>query len=285
MISLRGHDTEIKGSIDILATKADEHKLLAASFFCAGCSVDCTNSVLCETLDQDPDIGTKNLTEQFEKVLKEPQARVKGALPANLVVVIDALDECEDRTGVERTLDMLFRYAADVPLRFLVTSSSRPEPEIYQWMTQNSQSRVFTDPYDIEESLVQVDNELYLKGELVNMSLTGTASQVDQLVNQSGVLFIYAAILIRYIKSGARFDTQKRLRSVLGIAPESARTHAQIDALYTAALKSALSEEELEVDKAADVQAVLRTALFAQEPISIKTIATLRLWQTSMARS
>ncbi|CAE6455424.1 unnamed protein product [Rhizoctonia solani] len=70
----------------------EERKLLAASFFCARSSADCRNvsrivptiayqlarysipfkSVLCQTLDQDPDIGTKNLKKQFEQLLEVP---------------------------------------------------------------------------------------------------------------------------------------------------------------------------------------------------------------------
>ncbi|KAH7304339.1 hypothetical protein B0J17DRAFT_589111 [Rhizoctonia solani] len=57
-------------------------------------------------------------------------------MPERLVVVIDALDECDGRKGVELILDMLFEYAPQVPLRFLVTS--RPEPEIYAKMASHS---------------------------------------------------------------------------------------------------------------------------------------------------
>ncbi|CAE6524374.1 unnamed protein product [Rhizoctonia solani] len=274
--------------------RAERRKLLAASFFCTRASAECRDvgrivptiayqlarysipfqSALCKILGQNPDIGSKNMLKQFEQLLKEPLQQVKDTIPNNLVVVIDALDECDDRNGVELVLDMLFRHAAYVPLSFLVTS--RPEPEIYNKMSSHAQSREAIHLHDIEQSLVRADIELYLKEELEFMSPPASQAEIEQLVQRAGTLFIYAATLVRYIRSGKRLaDPHKRLRSALGLTPESTKKHTQIDALYTAVLKSALNEDDLEADEAEDIRVVLRTVLFAQEPISVETIANL----------
>ncbi|KAH7317527.1 hypothetical protein B0J17DRAFT_773342 [Rhizoctonia solani] len=150
---------------------------------------------------------------------------LKDSMPDNLVVVIDALDECESQKGVEIILDMLFRYAGHIPLKVLIIS--RPEPEIYK------------------TSLVRADIELYLREELAFMSPTPV--EIEQLAHRSGCLFIYAATL----------------------------KHAEIDAPYSAVLHSALQEAHMEDQEAEDIKAVLRTVLFAQEPIDVKTIAVL----------
>ncbi|KAG8761749.1 hypothetical protein FRC11_013319, partial [Ceratobasidium sp. 423] len=125
--------------------------------------------------------------------------------------------------------------------------------------------------HDIESSFVRADIALYLEEVLGSMSLEPTI--ISHLVDQSGSLFIYAATLVRYIQSGP--DPKARLDSVLSMTPEATRKHAQIDALYTAVLKSALNEQVLEKTEMEDIQVVLRTVLFAQEPISIETVATL----------
>ncbi|EUC56563.1 vegetative incompatibility protein HET-E-1, partial [Rhizoctonia solani AG-3 Rhs1AP] len=85
-----------------------------------------------------------------------------------------------------------------------------------------------------------------------------TPSQIGQLAQRSGSLFIYAATL-----------------SVLSLTAESTKKHAEIDVLYTAILRSALEEAQMEEHEAEDVKLVLRTVLFAQEPISVETIAVL----------
>ncbi|CAE6526684.1 unnamed protein product [Rhizoctonia solani] len=270
----------------------EHHQLLAASFFCTRSSADCRNPTriiptiayqlahysipfqlaLYEILGKEPDAGSKTMEKQFERLLRDPLLKVKEAMPSNLVVVIDALDECEDPNSVEALLGVLFRHASDMSLKFLITS--RPEPEIYKRMTTHTQSRAVFHLHDIEASLVQADIALYLQEELAFMSLTPT--QISQLVHQSGSLFIYAATLVRYIQSGERrSDPARRLQSVLTMTPEATRRHAQIDALYTTVLGTALNEEEMEKDEMEDIRVVLRTVLLAQEPINVETVAIL----------
>ncbi|CUA75297.1 Vegetative incompatibility protein HET-E-1 [Podospora anserina] [Rhizoctonia solani] len=247
-------------------------KRLAASFFCTRTTAECRD--LCELLGDEPDLGSKNIQKQFERLLHDPlsSASVKDAMPGNLVITIDALDECEDRNGVEMILDMLFRHGVNLPVKFFVTS--RPEPEIYERMKQNANSRAILHLHDIEASLVQADIELYLKEELE--SISPSAPHIKQLAERSGCLFIYAATLVRYIKFGKRFANPRlRLESILGLTTESTKKHAEIDALYTAILASALEETRMEQQEAEVVKLVLRTVLFAQEPINVETIAAL----------
>ncbi|CUA72620.1 Notchless protein homolog 1 [Bos taurus] [Rhizoctonia solani] len=270
----------------------EKSKRLAASFFCTRTTAECRDvtriiptityqlarycipfqSSLCEVLGEEPDLGSKNIKKQFERLLRDPLLQSADAMPDNLVIIIDALDECEDHTGVELVLDLLFQYARAFPLKIYVTS--RPEPEIYNRMALHSHAREVIHLHEIERSLVQADIELYLRAELTVVS--ASASDIEDLAQRSGALFIYAATLVRYIKSDVRFaDPHDRLKSVLDMAHETTTHHSQIDTLYTAILSSVLSHGELQANEKRDIWAVLRTALFAQEPISIDIIATL----------
>ncbi|KAL5640441.1 hypothetical protein ACGC1H_007629 [Rhizoctonia solani] len=261
-------------------------KRLAASFFCTRTTAECKDaariiptiayqlacysspfqSSLYQVLGEDPDAGSRNIQKQFERLLRDPLLQLNDAIPDNLVVVIDALDECEDRTGVETILDILFQHAQAIPLKFLVTS--RPEPDIYKKMMLHSQAREIIRPHNIEESLVQADIELYLKTELALVS--PSASDIEQLVQRSGALFICAATLVRYIQSDKWLsESHKRLKSVLNITTEATQSDAHIDTLYTAILSLVLNENK------EDMRVVLRTVLFAHEPIDIETIAML----------
>ncbi|CAE6486732.1 unnamed protein product, partial [Rhizoctonia solani] len=270
----------------------EQHELLAGSFFCTRTSVDCRDvtriipsvvyqlarysasfqSTLCDMLSAKPDAGSKSISKQFECLLKDPLQQMTDGMLDSLVVVIDALDECDDQSGVETILDMLFQHAPHLPLKFFVTS--RPEPGIYNKMLTHGESRAAIYLHDIEKSLVRADIELYLRENLAFMS--PSSSDIERLVDRSGALFIYAATLVRYIHPTKQLaDPHKRLRSVLSMTPEAIKEHAQIDGLYTAVLKSALSEEELDAEETEDIRAVLRTVLFAPEPISVETIAKL----------
>ncbi|KAB5588517.1 hypothetical protein CTheo_8041 [Ceratobasidium theobromae] len=275
------------------ANRLEERKQLAASFFCTRTSPECRDasrivptiayqlarystpfqSALCEVLGEDPDIGTKNIVKQFERLLREPLLRVKDAIPENLVVVIDALDECDDRTAVRLILDLLYRFAPGIPLNFFVTS--RPEPEIYSKMIAPSPtSRTILHLHEIEKSLVQADIELYLKEELAPMS--PAESDIVQLAMKSGSLFIYAATLARYIRPmRGSVNPHRRLRAVLAIKPDSMSKYAEIDALYAAVIRSAFEQNGLDSEETEDVRATLWTVLCAQEPISVDTLSTL----------
>ncbi|KAB5593596.1 hypothetical protein CTheo_2985 [Ceratobasidium theobromae] len=275
------------------ANVLEERKQLAASFFCTRTSPECRQvnrivstiayqlarysipfqSALCQVLGSDPDIGTKNLVKQFERLLKEPLSKVKEAIPENLVVVIDALDECDDRYGVKVLLELLFKFAPGLPLKFFVTS--RPEPEIYQRMIfRSSSARTIFHLHEIEKSLVQADIELYLNEEL--QSVSPTPSQINQLAQRAGNLFIYAATLVRYIQPlGQPVDPQQRLQFALEMDVDSTKQNAEIDALYTAILESALNANALESREAENVQLVLHAALCAQEPVGVETLAAL----------
>ncbi|CAE6406594.1 unnamed protein product [Rhizoctonia solani] len=272
--------------------QVEKRKQLGASFFCTRNAVDCRNTsrivptiayqlalystpyryALCKVLGQNPDIGSKHVLKQFEQLLIEPLQQVKAAIPESPLVVIDALDECDDRNGIERTLEILLRYAEQVPLKFLITS--RPEPEIYNSMRLHEPSRAVIHLHDIESSLVQADIELYLTEELAFMS--PHRNEIEQLATRSGCLFIYAATLVRYILYGKRVaNPRQRLQSVLNLTSDSTKKHAEIDALYSAILESALHEAQMEDHETEDVQTVLRTVLFAQEPIDIDIISVL----------
>ncbi|CAE6412529.1 unnamed protein product, partial [Rhizoctonia solani] len=270
----------------------EENKQLAASFFCTRTTAKCKDvtriiptiayqlarycipfqSSLCEFLGEEPDLGSKHVRKQFERLLRDPLLQSADAMPDNLVVIIDALDECENHNGIELILDLLFQHAQTFPLKIYITS--RPEPEIYNRMALNSHVREVIHLHEIEKSLVQADIELYLRAELAVVS--ASTSEIEELAQRSGALFIYAATLVRYIQSGKRLtDPHDRLRSVLMMAHEATKHHTHIDALYAAILKSAMNDDELEAGESSDIWVVLRTVLFAQEPISIETIATL----------
>ncbi|QRW22421.1 Vegetative incompatibility protein HET-E-1 [Rhizoctonia solani] len=270
----------------------EAEKLLAASFFCTRTSTDCQDvtriiptvayqlaqysipfrSALCDILGNNSDIGSKDIAAQFEKLILEPLNRMKDDIPDGMVVVIDALDECKDQGGVGKLLDMLFKHAAQLPVRFFVTS--RPESGIYATMAAHAASHEAIHLHKIEESLVSADIKLYLEEVLAPIS--PQVSDIEELVRRSGVLFIYAATLFRYIlPTGRKANSQKRLRDIMAMAPEAVMGHAQIDLLYTVVLKSALEDEETNEEEKNDVRAVLNTVLLAQEPIGIQTIAAL----------
>ncbi|CEL56893.1 putative WD repeat-containing protein alr3466 OS=Nostoc sp, (strain PCC 7120 / UTEX 2576) GN=alr3466 PE=4 SV=1 [Rhizoctonia solani AG-1 IB] len=271
----------------------DSQKQLAASFFCTVASPECRQvkrivpsiayqlarysipfqRALYQVLGNDPNLPSKNISKQFEQLLKEPLVKVEAAIPNNLVVVIDALDECDDKNGVELLLDMIFKYINTIPLKFFITS--RPKPDIYNKMLSYlSGTQTTFHLHNIENSLVQADIETYLKLELFYIS--PTEEQIGVLAQKLGNLFIYAATLIRYIRFGKRSaNPHKRLKSALEMISKQNNMHTEIDSLYLSVLDSVIDEDGLDEEEVEDLRLVLHTILCAQEPISIRTLCML----------
>ncbi|KAL5640473.1 hypothetical protein ACGC1H_007653 [Rhizoctonia solani] len=265
-----------------------DRKLLAASFFCTRKSTECRDmsrivptiahqlaqysipfrTALYDALGRNPEAGSRNVPKQFDQLLVEPFQQAKDTLPERLVVVIDALDECANRTEV--FLDSLFRHAPHIPLKFIVTS--RPQTEIYIKMSLNGQSWTAIHLHDIEKSVVQADIKLYLSQQLEFMSPSEV--EIDQLVERAGMLFIYAANLVRYAQSNQdSADPRERLKALIDMTPEE--QHTLVGPLYMKVVNNALNDEDLEEDEIEDIRLVLNTVLLAQEPVSVETIGML----------
>ncbi|EUC54755.1 vegetative incompatibility protein HET-E-1 [Rhizoctonia solani AG-3 Rhs1AP] len=275
-----------------LCSSLDQSYELGASFFCTRSLPACRDvklilptiayqlarfsdpfrGALLQVLDRDPDVHTKVLRVQFQRMILEPLRDVKGSLPTNLVVVIDALDECDDGNGVEQILVVLLENASELPVKFLV--SSRPEYHIRQQIGKSDRRTQIT-LHELDEKIVKADIETHLRVELALMSIPLTTDQLDDLVKRAGVLFIYAATVLRYITDG---DTLERLDIVLQTSSpreEASNKTKEIDGLYEAVLASALSNPRLEHSEKQRMELVLHTVVCAQEPLTVAALAGL----------
>ncbi|KAF8692322.1 Polysaccharide lyase family 8, N terminal alpha-helical domain, partial [Rhizoctonia solani] len=265
---------------------------LGASFFCTRTSDECRDvrrivpaiayqlaqcspafrSAVLSVLEQDLNIKSQSITSQCERLIKEPLSQVKSKMTKELVVVIDALDECSSADGVGIILDVLFRVAPNLPVKFFVTS--RPEPDIRLRVEAHSdQRRSMCVLHDIDQSLVKADIKLYLRDELPKSAVS--ESHMTQLANLSGSLFIYAATVVRYIRrKGNKIDLD-RLEVVLSSSSKSGYQNADIDRLYTTILDAAINDPEHEPEEQEQMRLMLWTAICTREPVNIDTLAAL----------
>ncbi|CAE6422775.1 unnamed protein product, partial [Rhizoctonia solani] len=222
----------------------------------------------------DPDAHTRSLKVQFDSLIAKPSTEVQHALPEDLVVVIDALDECENENSVGQILDILLSNS-NIPIRFLI--SSRPEPEIYRRMMvqlgEDSGSRLVL--HELETAKVKHDIETYLRKELEGVPLT--AEQFSGIVEKCGVLFIYASTAARYIKGGLTWSAhEERVDAILGLSTASpGSSYRAIDELYSTILRIALQNPTLEESNRALLKTLLDVVVCVQEPITTSTLSGL----------
>ncbi|CAE6493637.1 unnamed protein product [Rhizoctonia solani] len=222
---------------------------------------------LSDVLEKSPDAHTRLLCLQFDALIGQPLLQVADALPQNLVVIIDALDECENKKSTGQILDVLLTRALGLPVKFIV--SSRPEPEIREEMTKHSEktkSRVVL--HELDRDGVQADIERYLRAALARVQ--PNEDEIAALVQRTGVLFIYAATVVRYIGHNNFRNYRARLDNVLKSSGE--KQNEEIDKLYSAILEAALEDPHLESTEINDIRMVLYTVICAQEPLTIDSI-------------
>ncbi|KAG8702391.1 hypothetical protein FRC09_004764, partial [Ceratobasidium sp. 395] len=222
---------------------------------------------------QNPDVYARNLPTQFENLIVRPLQEVENSIPTGLVIVIDALDECDSNDGVSRMLDILLSRAVELPIRFFV--ASRPEPEIYDRMLNRKglRTRFELHLHELEKSIVQEDIKTYLRANLMPANLPG--SDIDRLAESSGALFIHAATAVRYILGDNGLKSVKRLEMILDTSNSSSNVHKQIDALYMVILRGAFDDADLDEWDKQEMRLVLYTVICAQEPLTVGVLASL----------
>ncbi|KAJ5369269.1 uncharacterized protein N7496_009029 [Penicillium cataractarum] len=121
-----------------------------------------------EALDKDPEILSKSLREQFEKLLLQPLLNLDqvGREPQTqtVIIVIDALDECEHEQDVRNIIRLLplLQKAKAVCLRIFLTS--RPELPISLGFSEIAE-REYQDLalHEIPEQVTEHDIHLFLQ--------------------------------------------------------------------------------------------------------------------------
>jgi len=270
----------------------EENAQLGGNYFCSRISSSCRDvnnivptlvyqlaqnspafrSILCQILEAKPQFSKLDVRWQFEKLLQEPMQAMKAATPENVVIVIDALDECDDGEAFQLFLETLLKLAANLPIKFFLTS--RPEPAIRERILASVYSRSVLHLHDIEEWIVEADIKKYLTKALESMSPPPSPNDIERLAKRAGKFFIYAATSVRYILPGrAGADSSDRLQTLLEMVSWSTEEYDGLDQLYSSILSAAVRGlTKAEVRK---IQLTLRTAVCAKEPMSAQTLALL----------
>ncbi|KAF9547027.1 hypothetical protein CPC08DRAFT_715892 [Agrocybe pediades] len=275
----------------------EENSRLGGNFFCSRGSGSCRSlnkilpslayqlahyspafrSQLCTVLEDQQSPQTLNVGSQFKWVLETPLEKSKEAIPEGVVIVVDALDECESALEARLFLETLLKLVHRLPVKIII--ASRPEPIIVTKMQSPGFSSSTIHLHDIEQLLVEADIGKYLEEALSSMSPPPSPSILDELARRSGKLFIYAATVARYVNPEAiKLNlSERRLQAIMDItSPTSGLLlYQEIDYLYTKILDGAFNPKEYEHKERENAALILRTVVCAMEPLSTQTLSVL----------
>ena len=217
----------------------------------------------------------ESLYDQMRKLIVQPLN--KSGI--STVIVIDALDECEDDESASAILSVLGRLASEIPkVKFFLTG--RPEPRIYQGFRLPLLVKM-TDVFilhEVKPDRVDSDIRLFFKNSF--LELTGrrglggwpTDEQLDQLCGRAAGLFVYAAATVKFVDTNKR-NPRRQLDLLLGSQKIGVHEGKSLDSLYTSILREAFGDDKPEDD--AKTRSVLGAVILAANPLSPSSIAVL----------
>ncbi|KAF3183253.1 hypothetical protein TWF788_005641 [Orbilia oligospora] len=174
---------------------------------------------ICKALGKDPQITERNLGEQFEELVQKPLVEAKPI--RRTILVIDALDECENENHVLAIVRFL-ALLTDIDCSIRVFITSRGETfinDIFKALPQVVQKRVL---HDVEELEIESDIRVFFQHELAMIrakrGLTEdwpTSTGIESLVKIASPLFIVAANICRFLDD-RRFRPDVQLSNLLG---------------------------------------------------------------------
>ena len=192
-----------------------------------------------KALDDDPAIASKTMKEQFEKLFLQPLIEVDSQRSPDLLIVIDALDECDNDGHVRLILQLLGRLHAQTNTHTRIFITSRPELPIRLGFSEMSE-RAHRDLvlHDIPATIVINDIILYLSSELEQIRVQNEEDlpqdwpgkdKIRVLAEMATPLFIFAATICRFI-GDTRWDPKAQLEDVLKYRDTS--QGSQLDRTY-----------------------------------------------------
>ncbi|CAP61990.1 uncharacterized protein PODANS_5_1230 [Podospora anserina S mat+] len=291
-----------------------DQNLLGASFFFKRGEKDRSNAALLFTtiatqlivkepslvsyikaaIEADPYVTSKRLEEQFKKLILKPLENLKGSLDdiKTIVLVIDALDECERDDDIRVIISLLSQAKSLISVRLRAFLTSRPELPIrlgFNKIKGKYQDLVL---HEIPESIIEHDITTYLDSELTKIrndynDLSPGGRQlphdwpgpqiVQDLVKMAVPLFIFAATVCRFIRDPAWCDPGDQLAKILEYQSGTQQSEIdKLDATYRPVLDRLLvGSEESKRSLLYEFRMVVGPIVLLAEPLPTCSLARL----------
>lgn len=250
--------------------------------------------LVARAIESDPLLFSKAPAEQFRRLMLRPlqDLTVAGAHQPTLVVVVDALDECEDKTEIRTILELWPQLSQVTVVRLRLFLTSRPECDVrlsFQDMSINMFRAIDlvdavplnTIQYDLftylSDSLCSVREEYNRRhlGQYILSHEWPDCETIQQLVSIAVPLFIVAATICRFV-GDYEFDPQESLEVIVRDRATGQMTPMESTYLPVLNHLTTKSREENRRDKLYhEFRTVVGSILLLAEPLSVSSLSTL----------
>jgi hypothetical protein len=288
-----------------VADKYSEQKRLGASFFFSRDSGDINHAgkffasiavqlanisdvlsrYICEAIQRQRDIANKSLRDQWKRLVYEPLSKMEAqSLASPLLLVIDALDECDDDNDIELILQLLAEAQDLRKIRLRIFLTSRAERPIRNGFTRIPETKHHDFIlHNISSSVIENDLLIFLHSELKEIRQAGALptdwpgeEDTKLLIKSASGLFIYVATACRFLKDSISPD--ERFPLVLQGDFGDSSPLERLDQIYAQVLKSSVWRNCHERDKEerSDLfRQVMGSLVILFDPLSSAALSTL----------
>jgi len=206
-------------------------------------SLPVLRSSISDAIDNNAHIFQQGPREQWNQLILNPLKNAPTQ-SVQLVVVIDALDECDSMQDIQLILLLLAEAKDLATVRIKIFLTSRPEIPIFDGFRQLS-GGVYQDfiLHNIPLDTVNADISTFFVQKLSSLKAKhglGTPWPdeliIEQLVERAAGLFIYAATTLRFIQDGID-GPEEPLSLVLSATKPSLSATEHLDGIYTTLLQ------------------------------------------------
>ncbi|KAG7412993.1 Vegetative incompatibility protein HET-E-1 [Fusarium oxysporum f. sp. rapae] len=243
-------------------------------------------------VNADPAITDKAVREQFEKLVREPlsKATVKLLSRPSVVIVVDALDECEKDADIKLLLELFSTLCFAGPLRVRVLVTSRPELPIRLGFSSIGNTHQDLILHKIPLPIIEHDISVFLHHEFANIRNSFNKDAVEELklpvdwpgeakleeLTRAAVpLFIFAATLCRFISDPYLGSPDELLQSVLDVAGTG--QGSKLDMTYSPVLRQQVlnrsGSERLDIIES--FRLIVGSIVTLANPLSMRALALL----------
>ncbi|KZP12187.1 WD40 repeat-like protein [Athelia psychrophila] len=233
-----------------------------------------------QAITDNPLLPDEILHNQYEALIAGPILGIKEPRPSPMIIIIDALDECEDEFLLGEILSLLIRGLRDSHVRLRVLIASRPLTHIEQEMTKE-ESLPCIRRVELQKFRAEDDIRIFLRESFTAIYDRSRSYMddvpppwpseeiVDGVVDKTSGLFIFATTVINFVnpKNGRPDKLLARLMDVDGKAGVESAPFAGVDRLYLEILSSIKNNPE--------EQFLMRTIIILFNPLSINDLARL----------
>ncbi|KAF4428921.1 vegetative incompatibility protein HET-E-1 [Fusarium austroafricanum] len=241
---------------------------------------------ICDAISEQTDIAEHSLRDQWEQLIIHPLSKLsRSACPPRVVLILDALDECDSEKDIRVILRVLATARTLMTMKLRIFITSRPEIPIRHGfaMIPDVERQVFV-LHEISADVVDRDLNLYFRDSFSVIRVERGYSDdwpdggtIKRLVDSSCGLFIWASTACRFIREGRRL-AQKRISTLLNGHRSGAGPEQQLDQIYTSVLQDSINQDYNEKEKV-EVYEILREVLgsivILSSPLSMQSLANL----------